>query len=255
MLKLNKNTPILLTGTIKPNEEAIHKVRNIKLRKRQYIDSISWWAKKQATVKKVVFCENSDADFPEGEELKKIFAGQGMELEILRQPATIEKFKGKGWAESLLINFALGNSQLLAKSNNFFKITGRYIPSNFEEIFHAIEEYQRENQAVFMGHSVGFLNGKRSIASDFFWSEIDFYRQNLLSLYKNIDDEAGDYLEHELYQSLSKIADKFAVAILQNWVIFVGVRGANGQECYTLAKRFIMRIVNIFTWKKIEKFK
>lgn len=116
---------ILITGCISPSSNIyMLAIKDSNERRRQYIDSIYYYIEK-SKVRKIVYCDNSNAKPDEKlfEDAKK----HGKELEWISFQGDEEKTisKGKGYGEAEIVKYAMEHSVLLRNSEYFIKITGR----------------------------------------------------------------------------------------------------------------------------------
>ena len=211
---------ILLTSTVRP--QVIGSNFSVSERMEMYRSTLQYYAKTIGREYPIVMVENSDADLtPWKEEFK-----DSLRLEILQftppdlqNAQTIKNTeyygfdnkKGKGFNEYLMIKLALERSKTLNECTHFLKITGRYPMLNILEMLGEMEK--RGKQKAMMTDIKEFRlyeklrgtsYGSRWGDSRFFLVAVDFYKQNLMNCYKEMDESVyGKYAEDYLYE-LSK---------------------------------------------------
>ena len=91
MKKRNNSLVILLTGTINPNTQDILSIKDPEVRKKQYIEAISFYLKE--TNFNIIFAENSATSLEE-------YFPENRRIEFLTfsSPLTVPD-RGKGWKE------------------------------------------------------------------------------------------------------------------------------------------------------------
>lgn len=223
--------PALLTGTITPNPQAISKFNDPLARQKEYIETLTWMAKSRTNIDEVIFCENSGSSLISFEHLYDLFEKNDRSIAIYSIPMPdIKCFFGKGWGEGLIILWAVENVLNINRANGFIKITGRYRILNLKRIISIIRRGLRINPHLkFIGHSFS-ASARLHIRSDFFWSDRDFYLKYLSDVYKDVNDEQGNYLEHALAMRLWQLRNQFDIAILTMPLIIQGISGWNAKE-------------------------
>ena len=142
-------------------------------------------------VTKIVIADSTNQILLNTDELIHINK-MGIEVEQLRyqQNDDLVREFGKGYAEGMLIDFAIKESILLGAVNNFFKCTGKIFCSNFSEIYKMIEDSNIQN-----------LIWRDSLNSDsadsrFFYTTHKFCKDYIIPSYYDINDKIGQYSEH-----------------------------------------------------------
>lgn len=95
--------------------------------------ALFWWAAQG--VRRIVVADATGQELL-GPEDVALLARLGVELEQIQyqQDAAMVLSCGKGRAEGELIDFALGQSRLIAEAGHFYKCTGKVICRNFAEL-------------------------------------------------------------------------------------------------------------------------
>lgn len=120
---------ILLTACVNPNGMQQTILQDASIRLQQYKDALNFYL--SITEVPIVVVENTDTDFSIG--LKKyIYEGR---LEFLTFNGNdFEKKRGKGYGESIILNYAFLKSKILRQSKYVVKITGRLKIKNISSI-------------------------------------------------------------------------------------------------------------------------
>jgi len=130
---------LLLTACINPGDTFSVQRRDSLTRLDDYKKSLLFFLKSKS-IKKIIFCENSNFDLKELIELAELNNSNNINIEFLSFYGQPEKPQyGKGNGEMNIISYALKNSKLLADSNIILKVTGRLIVSNIDLIVRSIE--------------------------------------------------------------------------------------------------------------------
>ncbi len=227
-----KTWPALLTGTITPHPHAISKLNDSSEREEQYLETLRWMATGRTGIKKIFFCENSGYDLVKFHPLYDLYAKHNRQLSLYSVPAppVSNRFPGKGWAEGIMISWALENCMIKEDIKAFIKITGRYRVLNLKRIVTVIRrELRRTPSLKFVGYSFTTLP-RLHIRSDFFWSDKDFYTTYLADAYTDVDDANGHYLEHAFAERLWRLKDRFDIGILSLSPLIRGISGWNAKR-------------------------
>lgn len=185
---------LLLTGCINPDGMAYTALSNKEERKRQYINAIKFYLTN--TNYPIVFAENSGTD------IGHLFTDdlKSSRLETLTFSGNKEKYRGKGYGECEIIQYALDHSSIICSNKNerIAKITGRLIISNIRTIvcLHQILSSKRTTLCA-INSELSFPDSRIVIASK------DFFRLFLKSKDK-INDTQGYYFEHALCDSIKE---------------------------------------------------
>ncbi len=180
---------LLLTACINPNGMLYTAIQDTELRKKQYIESLTFYLTQ--TQYKIVFVENSNIDISHLYQ-KEISEGR---LECITfNGNNFDRSLGKGFGEALILEYAFHHSKFIAQCHYIVKITGRIIVENVLEL---------------MGSCL--LNKKRvycelglrekTALSVFFVAHKDFISL-FLSKKDSINDSANCYFEKVLFQSI-----------------------------------------------------
>lgn len=199
---------ILLTGTVKP--AVIGGSFSVEERMKMYEDTLRFYARTIGKKYPVVMVENSDVSLDVwNQEFKN-----SLDLEILQfrpdDPVASVGFdnsQGKGYNEYLMIKKAILTSEKLKECTHFLKITGRYAMENICDVIKEIE--RRVQGKVFFDDIkdtrlydiIGRKNTDSGHWADsrFFVAEIAYYKENLMDIYKDMNDYNGRNAEACLF--------------------------------------------------------
>ena len=199
---------ILLTGTVKP--AVIGGSFSVEERMKMYEGTLLYYSKTIGRKYPIIFLENSGVSLKHWEQE----FGETLDLEILQfNPKDKESFdgfdnsKGKGYNEYLMIKKGLLTSEKMKECTYFLKITGRYAMENILGVIKEIE--RRAADKVFFDDIkdtrlydiIGRKNTDSGHWADsrFFVAEIAYYKENLLDIYKGMNDYNGRNAETCLF--------------------------------------------------------
>jgi hypothetical protein len=207
---------ILLTACIDPRGMSNTYLTDIEERKMQYVNALHFYINK--TNLDIVFVENS------GYDISSFFEKQINEnrLEILTYKADdANRFRGKGFGEAEIIEYAISHSNKIIEPCTLIKITGRLIVDNISKIirFYSLLLSRKTIQCN-MSSDFSFADSKLIIAPLFFY-EILTRNKSLMN------DCEGNYFEHILAMSI-KEQEKFYYSFFLENPIFLGVSGTSG---------------------------
>lgn len=240
---------LIVTETISLGYTPYVAIRNPKERLFQYLYSLGSWIK-LTNIEKIVFCEKSNTIY-DFKRLIDFTKAEGKDLEVLVFNGNdIAQRLGKGIGEGTIMEYVMENSQYLVQDESFYKITGRKFIENFESIQTKYSQYDtlfkypgyilkqgsrrwhprnlKQNYRMYL-FSLRFRGLKNPhyinshVAIDFYKSNVKFFRKNLISLYKKINDNIPYWQEHAFYDALK---NKFQIMLEKPNV--VGRRGSNG---------------------------
>ena len=198
---MNRAT-LLITGSIdlKQVQTPSTVIRDTGKRLKQYLDAIEYAIDHYTEVETIIFCENTNFDFnytPLREKAEK----KGKNLEILTFAGNYEMIyqRGKGYGEGEIIDYALNNSYFLSKTQSFYKLTGRLIIKNMDQL---IRTTHSANAFWFKPIEITTLS-KRHIETFFYKTETELYQSTLRDAYLSVDEVDNIYLEHLFFDRLN----------------------------------------------------
>jgi len=143
-----------------------------------------------------VFCENTGFNMLEND-LVQLAQENNKSIEFLSFISDIESVKklGKGYGEGECIEYALKNSiHLQDESICFFKVTGRLYIENINEII----KHNKNKENCFFTDGIN----SKSVRTVFFKTQVSFFNQNLLLIYKDVNDSKSKFLEYIYFEYL-----------------------------------------------------
>lgn len=191
-----KNCLIMTSSIIVDKRMPYHLHVNVNERIRQYIDALIFYIVK-SNFSDIVFCDWSWFPLQEFDFLYKLSTIYNKNLEFLSFNNNQEKVvkKWKWYWEGKIIEYALDNSKLLKNQETFYKVTGRYIVENINDIIN------RSSHTNYFCKITTFNNKVCNTA--FFKSSKDFYNTALRWAWNKVYDKWGIYLEH-IYMKILK---------------------------------------------------
>ena len=222
---------ILLTATVKV--QAVGGNFTMDERAQMYASTLRFYANEFGKRYPIIFLENSDYDLSN---FKKEF-NEKLDIEWIQLPPSEElpfdPHKGKSFNEYLMIKEGVLRSEKLKQCTHFLKITGRYAMVNILTMIKEIEH--RAEDKVFMGdikdtnlyEIIGSKNYGHWGDSRFWVAQVNFYKENLLDCYLEMNDCAeGKWAEHYLLRMARKYRkDNRFIFRFRHQVLFNGITG------------------------------
>lgn len=189
---------LLLTSTIIPSTKIANKSENdlnIEIRKRDYIRALLYYIT-QSNFDNIIFCENSNTNLKDFEEIKKIAKSHNKKLEILvfnwNKDLALNYWY---WAwEAEIFDYCFENSKLFKNLDSFYKITWRYILKDINYII-----WRLENTKNYF-HKQWLFMSQFTVSTAFFRISKENYEKYLykkqIKLYEELDKK--DY-KNEIY--------------------------------------------------------
>lgn len=182
---------LLLTWTIQPNDWNVHKStitsnHNPGFREKEYLWTILYYITR-SNFDKFVFCENSWYEIKSRKNVEEIARTFWKEIELLQYKGDGDKIKKYSYAywEAEILDYAFKHSKFIKESNEFFKVTWRYVILNINDL---INEYKDKD--YFFYKWVG-LWWTLTTHTAFFMTLKDFYKKNLFQkvckYFENLD--------------------------------------------------------------------
>jgi hypothetical protein len=110
--------------------------------------------------------------------------------------------KGKGYGEAKLIEYAINNSELLARAEHFFKCTGKLYVRNFPAIAGGIKDNKVSNLFWRYLGDGSFMQPWADCR--FYYTSKNFARNHLLPAYFKSDDQADVVCEQYIHEALER---------------------------------------------------
>lgn len=195
---------LLLTGAIDIGSFNVPSTTIVDIRERlsQYIYSIDYAITHYKSISEIVFCENTDYVF-DYSPLKAKALINSKKLEVISfkgDYASIQRL-GKGFGEGEIIKKALNTSELMQHCSVFFKLTGRLVVKNMDQIVAATKS---DNSFIYYPKTI-YKIPEDHIETYFYKVDKNLYINHLIDAHKNIDESRFRYLEHLFYEHLSSI--------------------------------------------------
>lgn len=242
-----KKIVVLLTACINPNGMKYTKLQDKEERRKQYIEAVRFYL--DNTRFRIVFCDNS------GEALSEQKEGKAdSRLEILSfQGNDYDTSLGKGFGEFEIIQYAFKHSRFIEEATTVVKITGRLVVKNLVEIIrlHDILFFYPK-YFVYVGDNAYKACDSRCIVAS-----KEFFVGIFLTSTNFINDSAGYYFEHYLYDSIKKLPKSYLVSDFVLPLSFMGMSGTSGieYECEELGFGKKLTLTRNFCQYKKKLFK
>ena len=209
-----KNIPLLLTSAINP--VANHTtLQNQDERINATIKSIKNWHK--IGIKKIILCDGTGFDLEKKLTNSIDLKNRDFKLELISFKNDFKSVKkyGKGFGEGEIIKKAFEVSELLKTSDFFMKCTSKLWVENFEEI-------SKYFNGIFLSDVQGYFRPKM-LDTRFYISSKAFFLDNLIYVYKNVNDDESKFLEHCYLNTLKKKK-------ILHWIskVSIDIRGLSG---------------------------
>lgn len=215
-----RNRVILLTSCINPDGMEYTVLQDKGERKKQYIKAIKFYL--ENTRYRIVFCDNSGEDVSE---LKEFASGSRLEILSFRGNEYDKSF-GKGYGEFGIVQYAFQHSRFIRVAAVVVKITGRLIVNNLVEVIGLHDKlFFYPKRFVYVN-----ANGLKALDSRCIVANKEFYRDYFLTSKNPINDSAGYYFEHYLYDSIMRLPKNYVVSDFVIPLAFYGVSGTSGVE-------------------------
>ena len=231
MIKIQPNSRkviicILLTATIDPKGIVFLKRSNPIVRENDYIESIKKWMGIQQFP--IVFCENSDYNI---DKIKNDTKNSEKKFEILQfKGNSFPRELGKGYGETMIIDYAIKHSKLIKSSDYVIKINGRYFIENIERM---VSTLSRDNDVYVMADLKKNLTWADSCVFAF---KPSFFIEYLSKFHNLLNDSKGFYLEHALSRAILRaISDGHRWIPLPSKPIIIGTSGTS-DTAYKVSK-------------------
>jgi hypothetical protein len=195
--------PLVMTATIGTQGMADLSVSDTQEREKQYLDTLSFYLEKGWS-REIVFIENSGHNLSGFYELAHKYPEVITEI-ISCSLNDFPRELGKSYGEMCMLDYAFEHSKLIADSDGFIKVTGRFRILNLDKLINEAE--QRQPWVLFCDtkdHPVydWLRNGWNGHAADtrFFIVQKDFYQKHFYGKYKQLNDSTGKLIESLFFQ-------------------------------------------------------
>ncbi len=182
-------------------------------REGMYVETLRFYEREvlSADGSRIVFAENSGWDISRIAERSGL-AGDGRVEFVSLDPDGFDTGRGKGWNEFRLITQAAERSAAIRDSGAFLKVTGRYPVYNIGHFISRMSEQVLDGGKVFCGdmkdhglYELLHLGWPGRIATSvLFAASLDEWRNVIAKMGEKLDDEAGYWSEHLLYDYMKR---------------------------------------------------
>jgi hypothetical protein len=212
---------------------------DIEVRLSQYLNSIEYAILHYKTISEIVFVENTGYKY-DYSGLQEQATRNGKKLEIISFRGDYSKIiqKGKGFGEGESIKYALDKSDILKRCNQFFKLTGRLIVKNMDEI---VETTRSASSFIYHPKTI-YRIYKDHIETYFYKVDKKVYVEYLIDAHQDIDESDFRYLEHVFYEKLSFLDFRSFKTV----PLISGFSGTSGNPYDLDTKRMILEKINYF---------
>lgn len=191
----NASTCLLLTATIKVKEDMAFTARkDTGTRLNDYKQALTLWLAHPDT-KTLVLVENSGSDLSELREIANQTPEKNVEFLSFKAP-DFDGSLGKGYGEMLCLQYAIEHSELLARSPQFVKMTGRYFLVNATAFLRFVGS-RRDAEII-----CDMLLNLTWADSRVFAGTTDFLRNYFFPLRHELNDSQGSNFEHVLARAV-----------------------------------------------------
>ena len=216
---MSENYCLILTCTIDVKGVAFMERSNINQRFNDYYSALKMWLE-SGSAKRIVFVENSGAELSAFKALATKYSEKNVEF-ISFDGQDFDRGLGKGYGEMLALKRVFETSTLIAQTERFVKINGRYFVPDLIKV----SEVMRTGCDVMCDLSKNLTWADSRV----FGGTKSFFDIYLLPELAHVNDTAGLYFEHALAKSTHRsIADNLRWE-LAPFVAIVGVSGTSNE--------------------------
>ncbi|WP_455664229.1 hypothetical protein [Phocaeicola sp.] len=183
---------VLLTACVDPKGMSYTYLVDNNVRKQQYMTALFFYLQK--TSYPIVFCENTLCDFSN---LFVDYVNIGRLEYLTFDGNNFDKSKGKGYGEVEILEYAFNNSYFLKDADMVVKITGRLQCVNINFLL-------KVNRLIVCPViQTNYISGKNKMMdSKIVIAPADFFKDELISRKKMLNDSIGVFFEHILFLSI-----------------------------------------------------
>ena len=203
---------ILLTACVNPNGMQQTALQDVNSRLQQYKEALNYYLK--VTCVPIIFVENTGTDFS-GEYANYIEKGR---LEYFTfNGNNYDRRLGKGYGESLIINYAFNVSTFLRQTKYVLKVTGRLKVKNINSL---VNIHYTSLSNIF--RSTFYEN--RFVKTTVFLIETKTLEKFVKTEGYKCDDSTGHFFEYMLHDFLAREGDVFFLP----YIIHPKIEGVSG---------------------------
>ena len=234
-----KDIPLLITTAIIADATKT-KLDNPSERLKEVLIGLEYWIN-ETELKDIVICDGSNTDIS-FEVMKLKNKNKNIEILYFRNNKELVINKGKGFGEGEIIKYAIENSVLLKKNENFMKCSGKLFVKNWREC-----KINFNNKFSF--NYYGIKNSKL-IDTRFYIVNKSFYENHLLNLHEETDDNNKIYLE-KIYNNFF---EKYKISQFAMYPVpdIIGFSGSTGKKYTNNKFKIYLKKILILIFKKIN---
>ena len=191
---------LVLTATVRAPLTPNTLLRDERARLQHYLCALVSWSR-AARVRRIVFAENSNADF-DFSRVRGLLEAAGKEFELLvfdGNKAAVHF--GKGVGEGEILEHVFRHSRLLRACDSFYKVTGRLFVRNFDAV----------SRATTAPDAFALRRPKRpgdpsKADTRFYKCSLELFERVLIDAYHGLDDMKQRKIEHVYFERLEPAA-------------------------------------------------
>lgn len=221
-------TVLLLTACVDPGGTDFIRRKDPQKRLEDYRGALKSWLLRQRAIRRIVFCENSEYPLGSIREVVERFGGD-KEVEIIQFfGQDFAGNLGKGYGHLKTIDYAVSNSTMLAYSDGFLTVTGRYFVANIEGI---VRNISAELDICCDLQNLRYADVR------VMWFKKAVYDCFFRGIYDSVNDSAGCYMEHVIARRLlMAILEGHSWSPLPRTPYLVGYSGTDGSKLNSLGQ-------------------
>ena len=185
----SRDVVLIITACIQPNMNQRYLVlKDVSERLFQYLSCIEYYIA-ESPFCNIVFCDNSNYSIIERDALvhKAKLKGKNLEmLSFMGNSDLVAKYSTKGIGEDEIMDYVLTNSVLASQAKTFFKVTGRLLITNLQDlvkdIHYGCNYFLRD-----------MYSDTRSLDTRFYAMDMVCYNQLLHRCYERVNDYDMSY--------------------------------------------------------------
>lgn len=183
--------PMIITWTIEPKNVPFLQMVDPEIRLQESLMALSAWILDKS-FNNIIVVDSSGycLDKERLAEIGKQF-GKNIEYHSFLNTDGVREF-GKGYGEGEIVKYAIENSFVVKNSKKFVKMNGKqYVP--FYEFL-----YMNRNGCFEFFNLQGL--GRVAVDTRFYCVDTSYYVQDLMDIYKEVNDFKDNYLEHVFFE-------------------------------------------------------
>lgn len=204
--------PIVLTGTVVPNAVGGASLDPAR-RRAEYLDAINFYSRHSEAI---YFLENSIYDV----ENDPAFTSHP-KLRLRKLPLSADAARGKGYQEFEMLDAWVASEKPLP--TRWLKVSGRYVVRNIAAILGECADERGCQMIIDQA-------GRSKIArTQLFCVESRFYIRSLAGIYRQANDDSGEWIERVLFSALAKMSAE-SIRFFKSKPNLAASSGATGKD-------------------------